>query len=111
MKRSIAFAAIVALLVFSSEGRSQQPGQRTIYGAGADSCGTWLAERKTSAWFQDGEWILGFLTAANRFANVPPRHTDSAAITVWVDNYCQANPLEDLVEAATALLTTLGTKW
>jgi len=49
-------------------------------------------------------WLLGFVTGRN-FADNENRgiHTDKEFIPAWVYNYCQKNPLNNIVTASEAL--------
>src|SRR5438309_265567 len=75
------------------------------------SCGQWVADRAPSS---GGalrtklrlQWVYGYLTAVGSYSpflpkNVRyPRDADEDAITVSIDNYCRAHPLELFVNAA-----------
>jgi hypothetical protein len=82
-----------------------------VYGNGSDSCGQWTEARKSEphgTWTaMELSWILGYLTGsqavAERREGLRYRHADSDAITVWIDNYCQAHPLLEIYEATVAL--------
>jgi len=71
-------------------------GAQTSFG-GAD-CGQWLKQKAPS----DKAWLLGFMTGFNAMYAIqkdtdedPLRNINSAEqIFVWMDNYCQKNPLE-----------------
>jgi hypothetical protein len=67
------------------------------YGAGESSCGTWLTDRRANNWFDDLEWVLGWVSAAG-YCHVQQgpgalRLTDRDAITAWLDKYCREHPL------------------
>lgn len=92
-------------------------------GAGTISCGKWVMARqnandKTSAGRDDGivisnmgtSWIQGYLTgqavalsdsaqAMKEWSHIP----DVDALNLWVENYCRANPLRDLMDTAATL--------
>lgn len=82
----------------------------TLHGAGVDSCGEWLEASKTNnitvisiqrSWIQgylDGRNI-GSLDTVHKEADLP----DIYATSAWIDNYCHANPLSKLAEAASDL--------
>lgn len=82
------------------------------YGVGMKSCGAWLQERKpgSSDWFQIGQWVLGYVTAYGYYGTHDLRDVDSRAMSAWIDNYRQQNPLEDIETAAQKLIDTLKTK-
>jgi hypothetical protein len=80
----------------------------TIYGAGTQSCGRLTAEDKDSLIRAHmNSWVLGYVTALGGVTGA--RQTDTPAITAWVDNYCRANPLKELHEAAATLVAELAT--
>jgi hypothetical protein len=84
----------------------------TLYGAGASSCGKWLADRQSPIHSVELNWVLGFLTASEDFIgqfHLPsPRQTDSNAITAWVDKYCRENPLKSIADASVNLVLELS---
>ena len=108
--------------------RQAKPGERReprayhAYYYDTFSCGQWLVERrgavpKASGDMSSGDpslgktmWLLGWVSAAGLYHATPLRHTDQAAIKAWIDQYCTAHPLEELVEAATALVEALRQK-
>ncbi|MBK6386195.1 MAG: hypothetical protein IPF71_04975 [Rhodoferax sp.] len=53
------------------------------------------------------QWITGFVTAAN-MSGQPTRQikVDVNGIALWVKNYCDANPSENIVAAASAFVRT-----
>ncbi len=106
---------ILAVLLFllPSMGHSQQDAPRTFYGAGTSSCQTWAANRKASSndWYPAGNWVLGWVSAANLYAQVPPRKTDARSIAALVDEYCSTYQQKDISDAAQAIVAGLGTKW
>jgi hypothetical protein len=102
MKRVLVLAIFVAYA-------TETWGQNAIIGAGLDSCGTWTFERRTPSLagaLQDGQWVLGFLSAVG-FAGAldPLRGVDARGVWAWIDNYCQANPLKNLTDAAIAFMS------
>jgi len=51
------------------------------------------------------EWVFGYLSGVQEV--VALNSTDNGAIMVWINNYCQANPLNDIGTAAQKLLIEL----
>ncbi|MCG3773371.1 MAG: hypothetical protein JW395_0177 [Nitrospira sp.] len=99
-----AFAAGSAL-----EARKQN---YTTYGVGTQSCGKWLEARRDTdrnLQYTFGSWVRGWLSAAGYYGTVLKK-TDTAAIDAWVDNFCSANPLLDMDDAARGLVTALTVK-
>ena len=115
MKRHLAHIFILAvfLVALPTIGRSQPtPRQRHIYGAGADSCEKWISTgKRDELFFARANWVLGYLTAVNRYARTPPKPTGADAVEIWLDNYCESHPLEDLDKAAAILVAELDTGW
>jgi len=68
---------------------------------GARSCGQWVKDRKHDGWeaTADMAWIAGYISAFNR--KTPDvfsilGSTDMEGIILWMDKYCQENPLGEL---------------
>jgi hypothetical protein len=78
----------------------------TVYGAGTQSCGKWMAEKNPLVHGNVDSWVLGYVTALGGVASA--RTTDSQAIIAWVENFCRANPLTGVHEAAAALVVELS---
>jgi hypothetical protein len=78
------------------------------FGAGAASCGVWISKKaKGGAGFVElHAWVLGFVSA-NAWVKDKNYETDADGMADWVDNYCQANPLKDISDAAEALVLEL----
>jgi hypothetical protein len=88
-----------------------------VFGAGVDSCGSYLNYRKipdaepvtmtTLAWFE------GYLTAYNKYVarggDVLAGKFDVDSLQSWLDSYCQANPSDDIVTAMQSFITELKT--
>ena len=95
--------SIVGLLVFSTLTEAT-----VILGPGGASCGTWSGDRqRNEARSQLNQaWVQGFVTAYNvyRPQDSTAKPMDSRAMVAWVDNYCDANPLKDISDAAKALV-------
>jgi hypothetical protein len=90
--------------------------QYMVLGEGrATSCGTWQQERRTRsiALLGSQAWVLGYVTRANydgastgANANLTAG-TDYEGLYAWIDNYCRANPLKNIANAAENLVATL----
>jgi hypothetical protein len=82
-------------------------GMVSVYGSGAFSCGRWVADQQTEQTQLDMHfeqiWVLGYVSGAGAFATVPLADTDANAIKLWIDNYCQAHPLDRISIAARQL--------
>ena len=77
---------------------------------GAPSCGEWVAHREKSDTLAlgNGYWLLGYLSGiAVSGGKDFLAGTDNSALNAWIDKYCQANPLKDLVSGGNALAAEL----
>jgi hypothetical protein len=77
----------------------------SVVGPGVSSCGTWTADQSNATAYQiDLSWVLGFLAGIAYASLDNPLHgLDANAVADWIDNYCQAHPLEHIIDAADAL--------
>jgi hypothetical protein len=79
-----------------------------IIGAGVDSCGTWMADRhhpRSPDALQDEQWVLGFLSGVGYEGGEgvdPLNDMEANGVWAWIDNYCQAYPIETITTAAKA---------
>jgi hypothetical protein len=50
------------------------------------------------------QWVLGFLSGIGSMdhGNDPLDGVDALGVWAWIDNYCHANPLNDVADATTA---------
>lgn len=104
MKIKIKIIAIAAIALSSS-----------VFGdvslRGAPSCGNWLKERqidRSLIGLANKYWLSGYLsgiaiTTDKDFIT----GTDNNSLDLWIDNYCQANPLENLGAAGVLLATKM----
>lgn len=87
----------------------------TITGASAQnkgsevSCGSWTAERKVNSVdsYIYQAWVAGFISAYNAWspnAEGNQVSTDTDGIFGWIDNHCQAKPLDTLINATSKLI-------
>jgi hypothetical protein len=81
-----------------------------IAGGGLSLCGAWTTARRDGQAIGFEEWIAGFLSGFGDLAASVPipemdplRGLNTQTVRAWVDNYCQAHPLERIVQAAEAL--------
>jgi hypothetical protein len=94
---------VAAFLLRSAEAQTSM-----IMGVGGLSCGTWTEAKREGEAFEYRAWMLGFLSGIG-IASItwqphgqsvdPLTGTDKDGVLGWVDNYCQAHPL-DLIAAA-----------
>lgn len=101
---------VVASLVLCGLAAEAHADKAINYGAGVSSCGEWLADaNKELDRMYDTSWLLGWVSAAGFYdVRGDLRHTDAAAMSAWVDNYCHAYPLNNIADAAAALIKALA---
>jgi hypothetical protein len=104
MKPTIYLMILIAALGL---GRVEaQPATSHVIGQGTNSCGMWTSSRKGRQAFGMEQWILGFLSGVAETVNVtgydPMNGIDAEAVWGWMDNYCQAHPLDMIVAAGSA---------
>lgn len=94
---------------------AEKPLVATFGFPGAQSCGTWTASRTNPAAndlrdeILEG-WVMGFVTGHNFYnesASMTGYGVSPDALFAWVDNYCAANPLENIITAAAELVKAL----
>jgi hypothetical protein len=101
--RSLVFGLLMVLCV----GVAHADVPYEIYGAGTESCGTYVTEPHGSgAKLLDVQWVLGYISPIGLWQSLENHKladTDANAMEVWVNNYCQAHPLDTLQGAVDAL--------
>ena len=92
-----------------------QVGDYAVEGAGVKSCVDYQLDRKKSGsmHYINLNWAKGFITGVN-YIHVETQGNsklgtglDQAALTRWLDNYCQAKPRATLSDASAALVNEL----
>jgi len=112
-KKSQIFALVISLLMFSAPGHSiDKNGNYHFYGNA--SCGEWVLMRREKSATIDQlrmvSWISGYITAFNSITSDTfniAGDTGLATIFLWLDNYCQANPLMKLTDGLLVLTIEL----
>lgn len=113
MNRIVVALLSLLLLPNIAHALANGQGEYTILGAGTNSCGDWTKARAGDHdWNQliITGWILGYLTATNRYApgsDDVTGNTDIEGIRAWFDSYCNQHPLEIISKAAEALVNEL----
>jgi hypothetical protein len=102
-------AIVIALTSASARAEDTRP---MLLGAGARNggCGEWISGRFNDVYVS---WVLGYISAVNTWANpgVVINITSSmpnVSAVIWAKNWCAANPLEKVGDAALALTTKLS---
>ena len=77
----------------------------------SDSCGFWTEQRRIGTGSQAYQgWVLGFISGLNWFGdgdgNVGPG-VKAEGLTGWIDQYCQAHPLDSITTAGFELAKEL----
>ena len=105
--RILGITLLAYLLVFTGNARA---GRYIEYGSGVNSCGSWVKWRETtSGWHQGGQWVQGFVSAAGYYGK-DLDDVDSDAMLLFMDSYCQSNPLNLVSDGAKSLVEKLKTK-
>ncbi len=83
-----------------------------LYGAGTESCGSWLEERKLGhsslVYNHYVGWVTGYVSGFMvSVGSGVYRDTDLDAMLVYIDNYCQENPIEQFGNGARLLVFDL----
>jgi hypothetical protein len=84
------------------------PGKYSMIGAGASSCGRWVADRSGQNLYDkvsDEQWVVGFLSGVGYESSGPDNplnDIDADGVLAWIDNYCRAHPLDRISKAAGA---------
>ena len=80
-----------------------------VYWHGSHSCGVWVDEEKRDSmmFLAMQTWVSGFVTGINSTGISELKDTDIEAMTLFVSNYCNANPLDNVANAAEALTQEL----
>ena len=81
-----------------------------VTGFGVPDCGKWLNQKNPA----EKHWLTGYMTGLNSMLDmlketIDPLKTVNSAeqIFVWMDNYCQKNPLSNVSEGGKALFIEL----
>jgi hypothetical protein len=77
---------------------------------GASDCGQWVAKSKSNPAYRT--WLLGYMSGLNSALftskNDPLDKINSAEqIFLWMDNFCQRNPLKNVQDGGNALFLEL----
>ena len=107
--RWIGLVAVVSLLAANSATAEK------ITVLGVPSCGQWIKERgpQNHATAYHLGWLLGYVSGANVFRIGDKdilKTIDFNSIEAWMDNYCQAHPLDSAADGARNLVIELERK-
>ena len=95
-----------SLLVLTTDIAAQE---HAVLGQGNVSCGSWLNDRKgEDATSRRIAWVLGYVTAFNQYESKPAGDVSGGKgteeIMVWIDNYCDQHPSDNLYRASASLV-------
>jgi len=106
MRNMSRISALAAGLLLTIAAVSSDAGN--VYGSGSFSCGDWLShENESSLRLHQVSWILGYISAAEAYADLHLARYDPSAFEAWVDQYCQRNPSAPIFEATDALIRNM----
>lgn len=103
----IRILSLILITFFLSSLCQAQAAEWMVYGVGGDFCGQWVTKRKGDDWYSMGQWMLGYITAAQDQAGQEFKNTDSQSMAVWLDNYCQKYPLNEFLDGVRDLVKEL----
>ncbi len=107
------FSLIVLVLSFAiTTPTKAEDKDGRYYVEGPITCGKWVEFRKEDSWEATTyrAWIAGYITAYNKQTpNVfhIMGSTDLESVELWMEKYCQENPLKDLSNGMRALTDEL----
>ncbi len=82
-------------------------GSYTVYGVGSQTCGAWVQDiNKRPDNYIFHAWVAGFVSGVGSMGE-SLKETQAAAMELFVTNYCNAHPLDDVADASAALVMAL----
>jgi len=110
--------SLILILVFIGNPSVASSRESTAnYLVGVPSCGAWIKQRAADKEIYEAGWLAGFLSGISTSLGnqrVKGRDfledADMDSISLWVDNYCRDNPLDNLSTAGDRLVRTLINK-
>ncbi len=110
--RRVLFALIAGLAISTAAGAADKFGRYTTFGAGNNSCESWLSEREKGdprAW-ELQQWLLGYVSAYNNWVHVGQNvagGTNAKGMFTWIDTYCADRPRDRLATVVEELILDL----
>jgi hypothetical protein len=78
---------------------------------GVIDCGQWVQDQsKTQQRISDRSWLIGFLSGLNQndfYKNAFDKVSSAQQVYLWMDNYCKANPLQNVADGGEMLMFEL----
>jgi hypothetical protein len=112
MKKAIALALVG--LAIGTVGVEARAGASHITSLGEWSCGDWYAHKPSDpnkpSLIRSGQinWLIGYMTGlASASGEDILASTGTASVVLWMDNWCQANPLESIAGGGLQLFIDL----
>ena len=104
---------LLLLLIVPGSGIADDAhGVDEMYGIGTQSCGSFAREKKREAYARYVAWMAGYLTAVNE--GTPTARllgpTDMQGAILWLEHYCNTNPLAPFAQAVYALVDARDSK-
>ena len=96
---------LLTLIILGMSGPLAQSSTVRTIGVGNSSCGAWTESRRSRASYLREQWVLGYLSGiavVNQDGDDPLRGMDADGVWGWIDNYCRANPIRRITDAANA---------
>lgn len=101
---------IVLLCVAASDAQASVNGRFRQVGIGVMGCGDYVKSNNDIVRDSVGTWLSGYFTAVNNVRDDIDditKKTGPDDWTLWIENWCRANPLKNVGSGAEALLMTL----
>jgi hypothetical protein len=114
MRRAMLVVLVSALISLPCVAKDVN-GHYVVLSMGTKTCGEYVSDFKADerGKLDNSIWVAGFLTAYNIYTkgtkNIS-RNTDPAAWDLWINNYCERNPLDQVADAAVALVKELKSR-
>lgn len=102
---ALAFGIAIANMTFTQTASAQG-----VYIVGGKSCGEWIKYRQDGGWDKTvvQNWLMGYLSGIAVGARKDfLRRAEGESVYLWVDQYCNANPLDRVATAADKLVNEL----
>src|SRR6266404_2495284 len=109
-KRTLVSLAFLLPLVVPGSGMGMDAdvnGKYTVYGFGAESCGTFVEARRNRKNAFYLAWVTGYITAVNKVSPTTYDmlgNTDFEGAMLWIENYCNTHPLKTFAYAVNSLV-------
>ena len=109
MRKFMAGVVVGAVLggAYTTVGAQKGYGGYGRYGVGTQTCGTWVKDiSKSPDLYIFNAWIAGFVSGAGWMGDILKK-TDAPAMELFVTNYCNEHPLNNVADASEALVRAL----